>query len=116
MRLRKPSGRPRKAPPERVEPDAGGHNAGTAVPGTCANTGAGQGALAYEAVAPRLLDIQRAADYLSVSPWTIRDLIANRTLARVRVPLTDGGELRKVLLDRLDLDRLVGASKDAPAP
>jgi excisionase family DNA binding protein len=63
-------------------------------------------------VAPRLLDVEGAANYLSVSPWTIRDLIANGTLARVRVPLPRGGELRRVLLDREDLDRLVHAWRD----
>jgi excisionase family DNA binding protein len=62
------------------------------VPGTCP---------------PRLLDLPAAGRYLGVSPWTIRDLIANGTLARVRIPLPNGGELRKVLLDREDLDRLV---------
>jgi excisionase family DNA binding protein len=56
---------------------------------------------------PRLLDLDAAAAYLSVSAWTIRDLIANGTLTRVRVPLPNGGELRRVLLDREDLDRLV---------
>jgi excisionase family DNA binding protein len=57
---------------------------------------------------PRLLDLEAAAAYLGgVSPWTIRDLIANGTLKRVRVPLPNGGELRRVLLDREDLDELV---------
>jgi len=65
-------------------------------------------------VAPRLLDLPSSARYLGVSLWTIRDLIANGTLTRVRVPLPNGGELRKVLLDREDLDRLVPSWK-APA-
>jgi hypothetical protein len=61
---------------------------------------------------PRLLDIAGAAAYLGgISPWTIRDLIANGTLKRVRVPLPNGGELRRVLLDREDLDRLVTSWK-----
>jgi hypothetical protein len=38
-------------------------------------------------------------------------LIANGTLKRVRVPLPNGGELRRVLLDREDLDRLVTSWK-----
>jgi excisionase family DNA binding protein len=56
---------------------------------------------------PRLLDLEAAATYLGLSSWTIRDLIANGTLKRVQVPLPDGQTLRKVLLDREDLDRLV---------
>jgi hypothetical protein len=64
------------------------------------------------AAQPRLLDLDAAGAYLAVSPWTVRDLIAAGTLVRVRIPLPNGGELRKVLLDREDLDRLVGAWKD----
>jgi hypothetical protein len=41
----------------------------------------------------------------------VRDLIAAGTLARVRIPLPNGGELRRVLLDREDLDRLVAGWK-----
>jgi hypothetical protein len=64
-------------------------------------------------VTPRLLDLEAAATYLSVSPWTVRDLEAKGVLPRVRVPLPDGGELRKLLFDRADLDRLIDAWKDA---
>lgn len=56
--------------------------------------------------AARLLDVDDAAAYLGVSPWTIRDLEAAGTLKRVRVPLR-GSELRKLLFDRADLDRLI---------
>jgi len=62
-------------------------------------------------VAPRLLDLGGAASYLAVSDWTVRDLEAAGVLHRVRIPLPKGGELRKVLFDRLDLDRLVEAWK-----
>ena len=66
---------------------------------------------AVPAIVPaRLLDLQAAAAYLSVSPWTIRDLEAAGTLKRVRVP-TASGELRKLLFDRADLDHLVEAWK-----
>ena len=64
-------------------------------------------------LAPRLLDLAATATYLGVSPWTVRDLDAAGVLARVRVPLPKGGELRKVLFDRADLDRLIAAWKDA---
>jgi hypothetical protein len=62
---------------------------------------------------PRLLDLDTAAAYLSMSPWTIRDLEAKGILPRVRVPMPGGGELRKLLFDKADLDRLIGAWKEA---
>jgi hypothetical protein len=64
---------------------------------------------------PRLLDLPGAAAYLGLSPWTVRDLEAARALPRVRVPLPNGGELRKLLFDREDLDRLIAAWKDEPS-
>src|SRR2546428_14013901 len=44
----------------------------------------------------RLFDIDRAAAYLGVSPWTVRDLEAAGTIKRVRAPLPGGRELRKL--------------------
>jgi hypothetical protein len=41
----------------------------------------------------------------------VRDLLSNGTLKRVRVPLPGGRELRRILLDRQDLDRLVESWK-----
>lgn len=64
-------------------------------------------------LAPRLLTVDGAAAYLAVSPWTVRDLIHAGALPRVRLPLPHGGELRKVLFDREDLDRLIARGKDA---
>jgi hypothetical protein len=63
---------------------------------------------------PRLLDLPQAARYLSVSPWTIRSLESAGVLPRVRIPLPEGRELRKLLFDRRDLDRLIDAWKDSP--
>lgn len=63
-------------------------------------------------IAPRLLDLDAAATYLGVSPWTVRDLEAAGVLKRVRVPLPGGRELRKLLFDKADLDRLIEAWKD----
>lgn len=68
--------------------------------------------LARAAIVPRLLDLHGSALYLGVSGWTVRDLEANGTLKRVRIPLPNGGELRKLLFDRADLDRLVEAWKE----
>jgi hypothetical protein len=75
-------------------------------------TAEAQDAMLQAAMAPRLLDLEMAAIYLSMSPWTIRDLEAAGVLPRVRVPLPGGGELRKLLFDKADLDRLIGAWKD----
>jgi hypothetical protein len=65
------------------------------------------------ACVPRLLNLEAAAAYLGVSPWTVRDLDGAGVLPRVRVPLPHGGELRRLLFDREDLDRLIEAWKDA---
>lgn len=63
-------------------------------------------------VAPRLLDLEGAARYLgNVSPWTIRDFIAAGQLTPVRLPGPRGEDLRRILLDRLDLDRLIEEGK-----
>src|SRR5437879_7114591 len=59
----------------------------------------------------RLFDLDQAAAYLGVSPWTVRDLEAGGTIRRVRVPLSNGRELRKLLFDKSDLDRLIEAWK-----
>ena len=64
------------------------------------------------AISPRLMSLDAVAAYLSMSPWTIRDLEAAGVLPRVRVPLPDGRELRKLLFDRTDLDRLISVWKD----
>ncbi len=64
------------------------------------------------ACVPRLLDLDATAAYLGLSAWTVRDLDAAGVLARVRVPLPNGGELRRLLFDRVDLDRLIDVWKD----
>ena len=74
----------------------------------------GEGRLAQAAVGsipPRLLDLKAAAAYLAVSSWTVRDLEASGILRRVNIPLSAQKDLRKVLFDRQDLDRLVEAWK-----
>ena len=60
---------------------------------------------------PRLLDLQQAAQYLGVSPWTVRDLETSGVIPRVVIPLPNGRELRKLLFDRADLDRLIESWK-----
>jgi hypothetical protein len=93
-----------------------GHSLGTATPGPCANRGNGEGAAVQQTVVPvlpRLLDLPTAAAYLGVSAWTVRDLEAAGSVPRVRIPLPNAGELRKLLFDRADLDRLIDSWKDA---
>ncbi len=71
-------------------------------------------ALARRAGGPwgRLLGLDDAAHYLGVSTWTVRELEWAGVLPRVRIPLGNWKELRKLLFDREDLDRLVEAWKD----
>jgi Helix-turn-helix domain len=93
-------GRPRKA--------SAGHTAGTTAGGDSE-----RGTVIPFPLIPRLLDLEAAAAYLGVSPWTVRDLEAAGVLPRVRVPLPGGRDLRKLLFDRADLDRLIDAWKEA---
>ena len=65
-------------------------------------------------ITPRLLDLSAAAAYLGLSVWTVRDLEGTGTLARVRIPMPNNGELRKLLFDRTDLDELIERWKDGP--
>ena len=62
--------------------------------------------------ARRLLDVRSAAAYLSVSAWSIRALVESGRLPRVRLPLCGDGEMRRLLLDVRDLDRLIEASRE----
>ena len=102
LRLRGKPGRPRKSP---QASQAGAPLAAPvfmrvsegSVPGLC----------------PRLLDLAATAAYLGVSGWTVRDLEAAGELRRVRIPVGRGRELRKLVFDRQDLDRLVEAWKDS---
>ena len=105
-RLRGKPGRPRKTNSGRVhatpQVDGGGDDA---------RQGGGS---AQAPITPRLLDLMTTAAYLGVSPWTVRDLEAAGVLPRVCVPLPGGRDLRKLLFDRADLDRLIEAWKERP--
>jgi hypothetical protein len=63
-------------------------------------------------VSPRLLDLHASAGYLGLSEWTVRTLEQQGILKRVRVPLSNHGEVRKLLFDRTDLDRLIESWKE----
>jgi excisionase family DNA binding protein len=61
----------------------------------------------------RLLSVDAAAAYLSVSKRTVRAWISNGDLVPVRLPSVRhrGERNRRVLLDRTDLDRFVDQRK-----
>lgn len=88
------------------------------------------------AISPRLLTLKQGAAYVGVSYWTLRDLVLNGTVPPVRVPsgripsgrnhgrkrqervLVPASDprvksLRKLLVDRFDLDRLIATWKGA---
>jgi excisionase family DNA binding protein len=66
---------------------------------------------------PRLLSLEEAARYLGVSPWTARELVNAGSIpvtsiprpqtARMRRRRSVHDSLRRLLIDRCDLDRLV---------
>ncbi len=71
-----------------------------------------------ESIAPRLLNMRQAAEYLGCSFWTARDYIlaGPHTCGRVAAFATARGErprttLRRVLVDRADLDTFIEARK-----
>jgi len=108
-RLRGLPGRPRKAT---TAPGAEALQA-NALAQYLENTGANPGAVpGLCPLTPRLLDDRAAGEYLGVSRWTVRDLEAAGVLPRVRLPLPGGRDLRRLLYDRTDLDRLIERSKD----
>ncbi len=111
-----------------------GHNSGTEGAESRANCGVQRRALARQAtaqvgaIAPRLLDLSNAARYLGISEWTLRDMEHARLLPRVRLPMpadvqkrprsgrsAGSGELRKLLFDREDLDKLIESWKEREA-
>ncbi len=67
---------------------------------------------------PRLLDLKAAAIYLGLSYWTVRDLVIAGRLPTVKIPCPrsgDGRTIRRVLVDRHDLDAFIEQSKEIAA-
>ena len=107
----RPIGRPRKVAPLAEC----GDNVGTTATEHRMNTGEHQRAEAKTTTAlPRLVDLLGAAAYLAVSPWTIREWAGKGWLPRVRFLLPSGHEVRKLLFDKQDLDRMIDTAKDGP--
>lgn len=60
----------------------------------------------------RLLDLQSAAEYLGISPDAMRVYISKEVVVPVLLPPCRGkNPMRKVLIDRGDLDKLIDAQK-----
>lgn len=61
----------------------------------------------------RLLDLKRAADYTGLPYWTMRDLALSGHLDVVKLPSrkNPNGQLRRILIDRADLDALIERMK-----
>jgi hypothetical protein len=71
-----------------------------------------------EAVKPRLLNMRQAAEYLGCSFWTARDYILQGLIPVVDMPPLRPREgdrqrktLRRVLVDRADLDAFIESRK-----
>ena len=93
-----------------------GHSPGTVTMEPRTQSGAGDGAqvqMTVVPVSPRLLDLHVSAGYLGLSEWTVRTLEQQGILKRVRIPLPNHGEVRKLLFDRADLDQLIATWKTA---
>ena len=64
---------------------------------------------------PRLLDLDAAAAYSGIAYWSLRRLVASGTIPIVRLPApgaTDGRAMRRILIDRGDLDQLIERFKE----
>ena len=75
-----------------------------------------------ERVAPRLLNMRQAAEYLGCSFWTARDYILQGLIPVVDLPPLRAREgerqrrtLRRVLVDRTDLDAFIESRKKRDA-
>ncbi len=107
----RPRGRPRKA----ATAPGNGHSPGTTSAGSeteHTRNGAAPGFVVVDPLTPRLLNLHSTAAYLGLSQWTVRDLEAGGLLQRIRIPLPNQGELRKLVFDRMDLDRLIQTWKE----
>lgn len=64
-------------------------------------------------ISPRLLDVKSAAAYLSLSTWSIRDLIESGKIPVVRIPhpWKEGKHMDRVLIDVRELDAFIDSLK-----
>jgi len=105
-RLRGRPGRPRKHPdPDQVEKTSEAETDKTSRPALRPGSEQVLTGNRREVIQPRLLSLRQTAEYLNLSTWTIRELADNGTLHTVQL-----GSVRRLLFDRLQLDRLIEAS------
>ncbi len=60
----------------------------------------------------RLMGANAAARYLGLSYWTLRELIWSGAIPIVQLPNKTGGRMRRILVDKNDLDSLIERSKE----
>jgi hypothetical protein len=62
---------------------------------------------------PRVLGLREAAQYTGLSYWTLRELVLAGKIPRVVIPNPwyDGRALRRILIDRQDLDKFIDGCK-----
>jgi hypothetical protein len=75
-------------------------------------------ATSADRITPRLLNMRQAATYLGCSFWTVRDYVLQGLIPAVEMPPLRPREgdrqrkpLRRVLVDRADLDAFVDSRK-----
>jgi hypothetical protein len=85
---------------------------------TASSIPAADATLSGERIAPRLLNMRQAAAYLGCSFWTARDYILQGLIPVVELPPLRPREgdrarktLRRVLVDRADLDAFIESRK-----
>lgn len=107
-----------ETPDESVRTRGARHRAGTANTESRNGTEREQRTVVTESVAPaaRVLSLKDAAVYLGVSYWTVRDLVLGGHIPTVRIPVPgshDGRSLRRILVDRRDLDAFIDRNKES---
>jgi hypothetical protein len=81
-----------------------------------------------QSFAPRLLDLKAASAYSGLTYWCLRDLLNSGVIPKVtvpcpyarvkvggklvRVPVDDGTTMRRILVDRKDLDEFIERYKE----
>jgi hypothetical protein len=64
---------------------------------------------------PRVLDLKAGAKYLGISYWSLRDLVLAGHVPTIRFPCPRAGNgriMRRLLVDRRDLDALIERSRE----
>jgi len=88
-----------------------GHSLGTAASEKPVNRGSAEGILDRTAnglPTPRLLDYKSAGVYVSLSYWSLRELVLNGEIPHLRFG-------KKILIDRQDLDAWIERHKEVGA-